>query len=80
MYKTLFSVCLDVVDYVTKDDDDMMCFFSVKQPAIYIPDRPSTTRAILYMFYFRQPQQGGGWPIVMLENRLKPSEEGRGRR
>ena len=32
------------------------------------------------MFYFRQPQQGGGWLIAMLENRLKPSEEGRGRR
>lgn len=80
MYKTLFSVCLDVVDYVTKDDDDMMCFFqSSSEPYTYRTDRRRRVRSCTCSTSGSH-SRGGGWPIVMLENRLKPSEEGRGRR
>ena len=55
MYKTLFCVCLDVVDYVTKDDD-MMCFFQSSQPCRTVDDACDLVVHVLL-----QAAAAGGW-------------------
>ena len=58
VYKTLFCVAWMLLTMSLRMT--IWCVFFQSSHA-----GPSTTRAILYMFYFRLPQQGGRWPIAM---------------